>query len=148
MDGSARLPDAPGTYVLLIPLAAPAVINAGRRLSEVELAAGWYAYVGSAHGPGGLRARVMRHLRAEKKRHWHVDGLTTAAPVAEVWWQASPERLECDWAQQIAALPGIDQPVPGFGASDCGCLTHLFSLPPEMLGEARQALGEPEWFRR
>ena len=51
------LPAAPGTYVLLLTANAPVVLNMPR-FGKITLAAGQYAYVGSAHGPGGLRARV------------------------------------------------------------------------------------------
>ena len=33
---------------------------------------------------------------------------------------------ECLLAACAAALPGAGAPAPGFGASDCGCSTHLF----------------------
>ena len=55
------LPAAPGAYVLLLTANAPVVLNMPR-FGKLTLAAGRYAYVGSAHGPGGLRARVGRHL--------------------------------------------------------------------------------------
>ncbi len=67
----AALPSAPGTYALLIRVDAPLVIHAGR-LGTVALERGWYVYTGSAHGPGGLRARVSRHLRPDKAPHWHI----------------------------------------------------------------------------
>ncbi len=122
------LPSLPGTYALLIRVDAPLTIRAGR-LGEVRLAAGWYAYTGSAHGPGGLRARVDRHRRAAKKQHWHIDRLTAAAPVVGVWAAVTPEPLECAWAAALAGLPGAGRPAAGFGASDCGCGGHLICLP-------------------
>jgi len=128
MIESLALPAAPGTYALLIRVDAPLAICAGR-LGAVALAAGWYVYTGSARGPGGLRARVARHLRPEKPRHWHIDALTCAAPVAAVWAVASPERLECPWATALRALPGAHLPAAGFGASDCACPAHLARVP-------------------
>ena len=67
------------------------------RFGKLTLAAGQYAYVGSAHGPGGLRARVGRHLRAEKPLHWHIDYLTAALPVMHVVTVVVTDgaRLEC-----------------------------------------------------
>jgi len=32
---------------------------------------GWYVYVGSALGPGGLAAKVGRHLGGRKMCRWH-----------------------------------------------------------------------------
>src|SRR5690606_19839173 len=112
------LPAEAGTYVLLIRAGEPLRLVPGR-LGAFDLPAGLYAYVGSAHGAGGLRARVGRHLRTGKKAHWHVDALTALAPVVEVWASASAERVECTWARALAALPGAVEPIPGFGASDC-----------------------------
>ncbi len=127
MTDSSLLLAAPGTYALLIHIAAPLSVLVGR-LGTVALAAGWYVYVGSAHGPGGLRARVGRHLRPTRVRHWHIDALTGAAPVTAVWAVVSPQRLECVWAATLRALPGARLPVAGFGASDCACPAHLIQL--------------------
>lgn len=143
MPLSAKLPAAPGTYVLLVRLDTPLALTPGR-LGEVVLPAGLLAYVGSAHGPGGLRARLLRHLRRDKPAHWHVDALTAAAPVAEIWLRASGERLECGWARALASRPGVREPVRGFGSSDCRCRSHLLALPPGELTTAWAALGEPE----
>lgn len=105
---------------------------------------GLYAYVGSAHGPGGLRARVGRHLRRDKPRHWHVDALTALAVVTHVAYVVSPERLECAWAQAVSALPGARIPLPGFGSSDCRCPAHLFALPADPLPALLRTLDRPD----
>ncbi len=136
------LPPTPGTYMLLLQLEAPLRLSVGR-LGNVRLEAGLYAYVGSARGPGGLRARVQRHLRAVKRPHWHIDALTARAPITAVWWVESSERLECTWSHTLAALPEVHEPVTGFGASDCTCRSHLFRLPAAQLGAAWEALGQP-----
>jgi Uri superfamily endonuclease len=105
------------------------------RLGKVTLTAGQYAYVGSAHGPGGLRARVGRHLRVQKPRHWHIDYLTAEVPVQHVFALASAERLECTWVARLLGLNGADVPAPGFGSSDCrrGCPAHLLRLPDGLI---------------
>ncbi len=139
----ADLPAAPGTYLLLLDLDALARLAVGR-LGTFDFPTGRYAYAGSARGPGGLRARVARHLRAEKRLHWHVDYLAARAPVVGVWYVESGERLECAWAARLSALPGADIPVEGFGSSDCGCRAHLIRLPDGIEGGAlREALAEP-----
>jgi Uri superfamily endonuclease len=122
-----------GTYILVMWLDHEAEIQVGR-LGQFCFAPGWYLYVGSALGPGGLTARVARHARAQKRLHWHVDYLLARAVLREVWAVAEPVRRECDWARALAALAGVRAPVSGFGASDCGCETHLFLLPerPQM----------------
>ena len=136
-------PPSPGTYVLVFELSHPLTMTAGR-LGPVTIPPGSALYVGSAHGPGGLHARLARHLRAEKKPHWHVDALTARARVVEVWWDASAQRLECGWAAVLRGLPEVEQPAPGFGASDCACVTHLFSLPGAARAEAWAALRRPQ----
>ncbi len=123
-----ELPAARGTYALCVPLDAPLVICAGR-LGNIFLDAGRYVYIGSAHGPGGLAARVGRHLRREKRLHWHIDALTAAAPVVEVWWVETTERLECAWMRALLTLPGVSIPAGGFGSSDCACPAHLLGVP-------------------
>ncbi len=88
---------------------------------------GWYLYVGSALGPGGVQARVLRHLRGSKKLHWHIDFLlaSEALHVEEVWWTHSHDRCECQWGKSLKML-GTEVLISRFGASDCKCLAHLF----------------------
>ena len=131
---AADLPTAPGSYLLLLDLSTPTRITVGR-LGTFDFPAGRYAYAGSARGSGGLRARVARHLRAEKRLHWHVDYLAAHAPIVEVWYVESGERLECDWAARLSALPGASLPADGFGSSDCRCRAHLILLPGEIVGD-------------
>jgi Uri superfamily endonuclease len=71
------VPSETGAYVLLIELSAPLEINVAT-LPRTVLFAGRHAYCGSAYGPGGLKARIGRHLRADKAPRWHVDRLTAA----------------------------------------------------------------------
>lgn len=127
-----RIPSTPGTYVLLMQSGTEAVCRVGKH-QTMTLQKGWYAYVGSALGPGGLRSRLAHHLRpvAERTRrpHWHIDYLREYLPVNDVWIIESRERLEHAWAHGFLALNSTTVPAPGFGASDCGCPSHLFYLP-------------------
>ncbi len=123
MGDDANAGAARGAYVLLIRLDAPVELRVGR-LGTFAFAAGWYAYVGSALGPGGLQARLRRHLRAEKRVHWHVDYLLTRGKVECIWQVATDERLECAWARALQGIGGQVFP-PRFGASDCRCPGHL-----------------------
>jgi len=138
------LPRQPGTYVLFVRLDNPCAISVGRR-GTAALEPGLYAYTGSALGPGGLAARIDRHLRRNKRPHWHIDGLTTAAPVTALWWQEGPHRLECQWAAALGAGPGTVVPVPRFGASDCRCPAHLFRVAPSALPHLWDVVGRPAW---
>jgi len=120
------LPTAGGAYALCLTLAQPVRLSI-TRLGRPLLQAGTYVYCGSAYGPGGLRARLARHLRRDKRPHWHVDHLLAAATVVDV--VAVPGGNECELVAQIAALPGSAFPVPGFGSSDCRrCRAHLLKV--------------------
>jgi Uri superfamily endonuclease len=113
-----------GSYALGLALDSEANLAVGR-LGAFVFPPGYYLYVGSARGPGGLPARLGRHRRREKRPHWHVDYLRLRARLVERWTVLSEERLECVWAQALLAMPGACIVAPGFGASDCGCSSHL-----------------------
>ena len=137
------LPDQPGTYVLILRLSRPTAITVGR-LGRFQFPAGWYAYTGSARGPGGLVARISRHLRSPKSLHWHVDYLRACAHPVAAWYAIGIQKRECAWARALVRLPGASVPIPHFGASDCRCPTHLihFAAQPDLKVFAR-AVGEP-----
>jgi len=137
------LPDRPGTYALILKLPHPTTIGVGQ-LGRFQFPAGWYAYAGSAHGPGGLVARISRHLRLPKPLHWHVDYLRVCARPIAAWHAVGIRKRECAWAKALARLPGASAPIPRFGASDCCCPAHLihFAAPPDLKTFAR-AVGEP-----
>ena len=127
----------PGAYLLAIDLRMrTTVVIAGRPLRT--LVPGCYLYCGSAHGPGGLAARLRRHLRADKKPHWHIDQLTVRAGVAGI--AVSPAGRECDIVDLLTDAAAVSVPFAGFGSSDCRrCSAHLlqvagrFQVPPELL---------------
>ena len=96
------------------------------RLGELQLRSGFYVYIGSAHGPGGLRARLAHHLEPSSRPHWHIDYLRTHANPEEVWCCYDPRPWEHEWAQRLGTLPGASIPLAGFGASDCACESHLY----------------------
>ncbi len=119
------LPAVPGAYLLWLPVARPIALV--RPMPGTLLEPGIYLYLGSANGPGGLRARVARHLRADKRPRWHVDQLTVAAG-ARARALAWPGGDECAWREAVQAA-GASVPVPRFGASDCRrCPAHLLRL--------------------
>jgi len=126
VEDAADLPAGGGAYALIIELARQITVTIGKR-PPVTLDAGWYLYAGSARGPGGIRARVGRHLRRGKTVRWHVDRLTNSAGVAAVLAFAGGD--ECAITAALRAR-GMDAPVPGFGSSDCRrCASHLLALP-------------------
>ncbi len=120
------MPDA-GIYQLLIQVGAPLEMRVGA-LGQVHFVAGFYVYTGSMRR--GLSHRLRRHRAREKPLRWHIDYLTTRAPVvAQAVWpvDGTPDQ-ECRTHQRLAALPSVVEPVPGFGSSDCRCRSHLAYL--------------------
>lgn len=114
-----------GSYVLIMTLAEEQTIGIGR-LGSIWFPDGCYAYVGSAMA--GLKPRLDRHLRRDKKKHWHIDYLLPRATISGVIIAESEARIEC----QIARLLNRHyHPIPGFGCSDCRCPSHLFFAPDE-----------------
>ena len=125
----AWLPTEPGAYVLEYHVRPPGLRVTVGRLGTVWLPAGRLHYHGSAWGPGGLRGRVWRHLRAHRARrpHWHVDALTAVLPVVRVG--LCPHGRECEGVARERAL-GWSVPVPRLGATDCRrCPAHLLAQP-------------------
>ena len=121
--------EAKGSYALLICLSSPCGVVL--RGESHMLEPGLYAYCGSAMGPGGLKARIARHRRRDKTVHWHVDQVTTRAPVLKVG--VSFDLSECDLLGQLLRLPGVCIPVAGFGSSDCRiCESHFLKLEDEI----------------
>lgn len=125
----------PGTYVLWLQLAGDQRVRVGR-LGDFSFPAGIYGYVGSAFGPGGLRSRLGRHFRCRKKNRWHVDYLRESADVAGAWLSYDAQGHEHEWARALTGMRGAGIAVPGFGASDCDCISHLvrFSKLPALAG--------------
>ena len=80
---------------------------------------GWYLYMGSAFGPGGLGAHLRRHLRTDKTRYWHIDTLVAHCALAEIWYRCSSRDLEPIWAQTLHSHQNTVIPLAGFDTSDC-----------------------------
>lgn len=119
-----------GVYNLVICLEGERCIQVGR-LGRFVFPAGYYVYTGSALK--GLEARIARHRRKEKRKWWHIDYLLEWSEVAAVRTYPTEERKECVLNRKVAGLASARVVVPGFGASDCGCETHLlfFETWPE-----------------
>lgn len=119
-----------GTYTLIMFLSKETCLNVGK-LDVRRFPRGYYTYTGSALGFGasGLRGRVSRHLRKEKKKFWHIDFLlahenTTLTGVVAA---QTSTKLECEMNRYIKENGEAEIAVPGFGASDCrqSCNSHL-----------------------
>ncbi len=115
----------PGTYAIVLKPNATRSIKVGK-LGMLRVQKGYYIYVGSAFGPGGLEARIAHHQRTSHRSRWHIDYLRPAAEIREMWYTFDPSPREHQWAETLAAARESTMPFPGFGSSDCACLTHLF----------------------
>src|SRR5439155_16582715 len=93
------LTDEKGTYILIALVLQMKRLKVGR-LGTYDIIPGFYAYVGSAFGPGGLRARIYHHLESVAESHWHIEYLLGHAEPVEVWYVLSGRKLE----QHLAEL--------------------------------------------
>lgn len=114
----------PGTYVLVLHSDRSACVRIGH-WGLLDIRPGYYLYVGSAFGPGGVLARVSRHCYKAKSKRWHIDYLREFTILKSVWYSYSKVRLEHRWAEALAELNETES-VKGFGCSDCKCESHLF----------------------
>jgi Uri superfamily endonuclease len=121
------LPDEKGTYVLITQVVQMKRLEIGS-LGKFDIVPGFYAYVGSAFGSGGLRARIGHHLESTAEPHWHIDYLLQAATPIEVWYTTANSKLEHHWADLMEDAPGFRVPIPRFGSSDYhrSRISHLF----------------------
>ncbi len=115
----------PGTYLLIFYSAQSSSVSVGR-LGSLELDTGYYYYIGSAFGPGGVRARVRHHHAISTKPHWHLDYLRPSLCLREVCYSIDALRYEHEWASILHDDMHMPVPFPGFGASDCPCSSHFF----------------------
>jgi Uri superfamily endonuclease len=121
----------PGTYALVFKAKQKKRLKIGK-LGTLNVKPGFYVYVGSAFGPGGLKARIGHHRKSSSRRHWHIDFLSEYLPPTEVWVTHDPTHREHHWSEALSHAPGASIPLPGFGSSDCHCISHLhfFSSRP------------------
>jgi len=117
----------PGTYALILQSDSTTRVQIGR-WGQLDLLPGYYIYIGSAFGPGGVRARVMRHLLTDKPKHWHIDYLQEFVIPVAAWISYETEKLEHQWARVFYNIPELT-PIQSFGCSDCKCYSHLFHTP-------------------
>jgi Uri superfamily endonuclease len=126
-----------GVYCLIFENQACRLEIGGK--GEFSFPAGFHIYVGSALGPGGLK-RVTRHINLsrskDRKPRWHVDyiNLNPSFRLISAFCASTSAALECTLASRI----GGDL-VPGFGCTDCKCISHLFYRKKSPLPEITEA---------
>lgn len=126
-----------GTYILFIRIKAEISIEIKKR--DVKLLPGYYIYIGSAFGAGGLSSRLHRHMRKTKKKHWHIDQVTMSKNTQIEGIGVSLEKKnECQIASIFSSFKNII-PINGVGNSDCSlCQSHFFLLDRLKTQEAHQ----------
>ena len=113
-----------GVYVLLFKTEGKFRVGS---LGSVRLS-GVYAYVGSAQK--NLKARLERHLRKNKRIHWHIDYVLSSSrtKILKIYVKENASKKEeCKTANLLGNKLKLE-PIPKFGSSDCRCFTHLFRL--------------------
>jgi Uri superfamily endonuclease len=120
-----EIPTTKGTYLLFLRLDISKTIQVGK-LGKLDFSSGYYCYVGSAMGPGGVRARIKRHLRIDKKMHWHIDHLRDRTTIEKIIYSINDNPQECVWSRLLQKHSKFSPAIHKFGASDCRCATHLF----------------------
>ncbi len=124
-DEIGKMPNFRGAYVLVLRLNETIHIKFSRVASD-QLMPGWYVYVGSARGSGGISARVKRHFRYEKTAHWHIDRLTVHA--VEMAALAVADGHECELVDKLIVSLRFKVGAAGFGCTDCSrCESHLLT---------------------
>lgn len=123
-----------GTYLLVMKLPKDAKVRIGKR-GRRGFKNGYYVYIGSALN--GLEKRIQRHLRSEKKTHWHIDYLRPYTEVSDIFYKENTIKEECRIAQVFEEQ--FDS-IPGFGCSDCSCKSHLFYGVSQEIGRLAGAL--------
>ena len=113
-----------GTYALVLRSFRSARAQIGR-WGRLDIEPGFYIYVGSAFGPGGVKSRILRHCRKTKSKHWHIDYLRGHVEPIFAWYSYEPLNLEHQWAKVLSEMVEM-LPVKGFGCTDCKCRAHLF----------------------
>lgn len=116
-----------GTYVLFIRLIKEIPIVIQKK--KLILKPGFYIYVGSAFGAGGLSSRLHRHIRKIKQKHWHIDQVTMSDyAFVEGIGISLNKKIECEIATKLSKINFLD-PITNFGNSDCGiCQSHFFYI--------------------
>jgi len=129
-----------GSYLIVIKLEDNKKLKVGK-LGKIDFRKGYYVYVGSAMN--GLEKRIQRHLRTQKKIHWHIDYFLSQAKIINVFFKLSNNKQECKIAKSLGEKLSA---ISGFGCSDCTCKAHLFSGSYEDIKNAISKLLMTEYF--
>jgi Uri superfamily endonuclease len=115
-----------GIYILEIQV--PKNFSLGiPKFKGKKINSGFYYYVGSAQK--NLEQRINRHLRKDKKLHWHIDHLTKPERnqiKSILVFQDHVKDFECRLVSDLEIIYNFLHPIRSFGNSDCKiCKSHL-----------------------
>ncbi|MFO7881382.1 MAG: GIY-YIG nuclease family protein [Kosmotogaceae bacterium] len=114
-----------GSYLLFIKVSRR--IEVSSKKSDWTIEPGLYIYVGSAMST--LTGRIKRHLTEKKKKHWHIDFLTSRSEIFLILLLPSETKVEKDISQFVSKF-GI--PIKGFGSTDYKDLnSNLYKINEE-----------------
>ncbi len=114
-----------GAYCIIIEVKKDSSVKIGA-LGKIKFKKALYCYVGSAMN--NLEKRIKRHLKKDKKLHWHIDYLlkNKNTEIKKVFYKESTKREECKIADFVSK--NSINSINGFGCSDCRCKSHLFVI--------------------
>ncbi len=148
------IPRCKGVYLLVMVPRSDGKAKIGKSGIEIVLSPNIVlVYVGSAMGPGGLLARLKRHLsRSGKKLYWHIDYLTSRQDIDiqyVLYGCTTNKSAEKDLAEKCSLV--LEEGPSGFGSGDDPYnRTHLFVyrgdpaiLVEKLLPECFRSLGLP-----
>jgi Uri superfamily endonuclease len=118
------LPRIKGTYAVLFYCATKVVSLPRGCAGKYTLRPGWYVYIGSAFGPGGVCARVSRHLSKGAPVRWQIDRTKRYLTPHAVWFTVDAKKRECLWARSVLKMPKASY-LSRVGSSDCDCPAHF-----------------------
>lgn len=124
-DKFLELPSQAGTYCLTFHCSSLSQVTVGK-LGTYQIVPGYYCYIGSAFGRGGIKSRIQRHLKINKGNHWHLDYLRPYLEPVEIYYTTDTIKREHEWAELLLKEKNSSIPINKFGSSDCHCPTHLF----------------------
>ena len=130
-----------GTYALILSSAREDVIRVGR-LGDLRLQNGFYVYVGSALGQGGVRGRLAHHMRPTERPHWHIDYLRLHTTIEEIWFSYEMDSKEHAWASCFAGMPRVSMPLADSGPRTAPASRIYFSSKSIRHGRNRPAAME------
>ena len=105
-----EVPESKGAYLLIVSVKQTQRLVIGQ-LGRCTFIPGFYGYLESACGHGGIRARISRHLASVGEPHWHIDYLLNFATPIEVWYALSDRKLEQEWAEMLQHSGRFQTPI-------------------------------------